>query len=588
MLSTSSDRRARLLGWAGLVAVCAMCLSRLAGFGLADPDEGRYAEIPREMIELRDWITPHLGYVNYFEKPPLLYWLVGLAFRVFGTSEWAARLVPACAGIVGVILTHALGVRLFGRRAALLGGAILITSPFYFALSQVLVIDMLLTVCTTGTLLAVYQGHLARDKRAWTMAAAACAALGVLAKGPVALLMPGLVALVFLAQRRDRSTLRALASPWPIVVFVAIAIPWYVLVSLSHPDFPYFFLVHENLDRLWSSTVGHPEPLAYYLPVLFGGFFPWTVLVALLAATHRGRAAARGMTPAAVLFLSLWGGIVIGIFTLARAKLSPYVLPAFPALALLLGGWLDRALDDAALLQPLTRFARCLAVIAGAVVVMRLTFGVASTSWQATLHANSGNPQAFLSGGTMLALAMLPAATLVVRRRDIERVGSLGALILLIAGFACGQVAAIGARGGLETSRNVALAVHAVRAPGDTVVAYGKVMQGLFFYTGGRVIQVQSDGVFGELQFGASSAPDATDFFWIGRRQLSERWRSGRRMFIVTADDCEESLAALLDPPPRVLARDGYRVVLVNFSPVSSEAAAPVSEPGRADASRSG
>ena len=126
MLSTSSDRRARLLGWAGLVAVCAMCLSRLAGFGLADPDEGRYAEIPREMIELRDWITPHLGYVNYFEKPPLLYWLVGLAFRVFGTSEWAARLVPACAGIVGVILTHALGVRLFGRRAALLAGAILI------------------------------------------------------------------------------------------------------------------------------------------------------------------------------------------------------------------------------------------------------------------------------------------------------------------------------------------------------------------------------------------------------------------------------------------------------------------------------
>ena len=582
------DRRSSLLGWAGLIVVSAMCLSRLAGFGLAEPDEGRYAEIPREMIELRDWITPHLGYVNYFEKPPLLYWLVGLSFRVFGTSEWAARLVPACAGIVGVIVTHALGVRLFGRRAALLAGAILITSPLYFALSQVLVIDMLLTLCTTGTLLAVHQCHATRNKHAWSIAAAACAALGVLAKGPVALVMPGLVALAFLMQRRDRATLRALASPWPTVVFVAIAMPWFVLVSLSHPDFPYFFLVHENLNRLWSSTVGHPEPFGYYLPVLLGGFFPWTMLVGLLWATHRGRAAARGMAPGPVLFLSLWGGIVVAIFTLARAKLSPYVLPAFPAFALLLGGWLDRALDDPALLRTLTRFARCVAVIAAAVVVMRLALGVVSTSWQASLHGNSGNPQAFLSGGTMLALAMLSAAIPVVRRRNIERIGNLGTLLLLIAGVACGQVAAVGARGALETSRNVALAVDAIRGPGDTVVAYGKVMQGLSFYTAERVIQAARNGMFGELQFGASSAPDATDFFWIGRRPLSERWRSGPRMFIVTEDDCEAGLAALLDPPPRVLARDGSRVVLVNFSPVSREAAAPVLKPARTDASRAG
>src|SRR5262249_48713815 len=283
--TSPGDRRWRRVAWVGLVIVAAMCLSRLAGFGLADPDEGRYAEIPREMLELGDWINPHLAYVDYFEKPPLLYWLVGLSFRAFGTSEWAARLVPACAGILGIVLTHALGVRLLGRRAAVLAAAILITSPLYFALSQVLVIDMVLTACMTASLLALHEVRVATDKRFWAIAAAVCTALGVLAKGPAALLIPGVTALAFQLCRRDGTSLRAVLTPWPIVAFVAIATPWFVAVSLLHPDFPYFYLVHENIGRLWSFAGQHPEPLLYYVPILLGGFFPWTILAALLAGT---------------------------------------------------------------------------------------------------------------------------------------------------------------------------------------------------------------------------------------------------------------------------------------------------------------
>jgi 4-amino-4-deoxy-L-arabinose transferase-like glycosyltransferase len=568
-----SDRRASFLEWAGLAAVCAMCLSRLAGFGLADPDEGRYAEISREMIELHDWVIPHLAYVNYFEKPPLLYWLVGLSFRLFGMSEWAARLVPACAAIGGVVLSYALGVRLLGRRGALLGAAILITSPLYFALSQVLIIDMLLTLCVSAMLAAIYQAHVAREKRRWAVAAAVAAGLGVLAKGPVALALPGLIALAFLRIRRDGLTIRAVLAPWPILVFAAIAVPWFALIARQHTDFPAFFFLRENLYRFATSQVGHPESPYYYVPVVLGGFFPWTLLVVLMGATASGRAAARRMPPDAVLFLSLWAAIVIGIFTLARAKLSPYVLPAFPALALLLGGWLDRALDDPALPRTLIRFARGVAGIAAAILVLRLGVSVLPAFVPAMLHRDCGNPQAFLFGGTMLALAMLPAAALAIRRRDVERVGGFGVLVLLIIGVACGEVAAIGGRSALDTSRNLALAVEEHRAPGDIVVAYDKVMQGLFFYTQSRVVQFDSEGAYGELQFGASSAHDRADFFWTGERRLSQRWRSGRHMFIVTGQECEQSLAASLDPAPEILARDGNRVVLVNFLTASSEAA---------------
>jgi hypothetical protein len=165
----------------------------------------------------------------------------------------------------------------------------------------------------------------------------------------------------------------------------------------------------------------------------------------------------------------------------------------------------------------------------------------------------------------MLGLAMLVTAVPAVRRRDAERLGSLFVLALLTGGVACGQVAAIGARRALETSRDVARAVDGVRAPGDVVVAYGKVMPGLFFYTADRLIQVDRDGAYGELQLGVASAPNAREFFWSGKRRLAQLWSSGQHVFVVTANDCEDELDGFLVPHPRVLARDGYRSVLVNW-----------------------
>src|SRR5262245_31040182 len=191
-------------------------LGRLSGFPLQDPDEGRYAEIPREMIELGDWITPRLNYVEYFEKPPLLYWLVASAFRTFGTTEGVARLVPALAGLASIAVTYVLGRRFFGRRAALIAAATLATSPLFLVFAQTLVIDMLLTLLLTACLAALWATRQHPERRRSAVLVAATAALAVLAKGLVGLVLPGIVALVLLGLDRDERLLRSLLRPLPL------------------------------------------------------------------------------------------------------------------------------------------------------------------------------------------------------------------------------------------------------------------------------------------------------------------------------------------------------------------------------------
>ncbi|MEW6272219.1 MAG: glycosyltransferase family 39 protein, partial [Thermodesulfobacteriota bacterium] len=346
--------RRRALALLALALLCTMYLARIGGFVLQDPDEGRYAEIPREMLETGDWVTPRLFYVKYFEKPPLLYWLTALSFRAFGLTEWAARLVPALSGIVTVVLTFFLGARLAGTRAAWIGAGVLTTMPLFFALSQALLIDMLLTACMTATMLGVAAAHVADDKRGWALLVAFTAALGVLAKGLVALALPGAIALAFLLATRDFATIRALLG-WPaVLLFLVVAVPWFVVVSLRNPEFFEFFFVREHLQRFLASApgkVGHREGPFYYVPVMLLGPAPWTLVAGVLAATAAGRRAFLAIPREVRLLLLLWAGIVVGFFTLSTSKLATYVLPALPPLAILAGAWIDRALEEHALSQ---------------------------------------------------------------------------------------------------------------------------------------------------------------------------------------------------------------------------------------------
>jgi 4-amino-4-deoxy-L-arabinose transferase-like glycosyltransferase len=310
------------------------CLS----FYLFEPDEGRYAQIPREMLERGDWIVPTLQGEPYLDKPPLFYWLVMGAYSLFGYQAWAARLVPALAMHFSLLLTYLLGRRLLGERSALWGAALLTVAPAFLGIGRLLVLDGLLTLWTT---LALFSAFLAqrgtRLHGGWWLSTAAACGLGVLTKGPVA---PILVIVPLLLQRRLTAAGAPLGwRPWLAFagIVLAIALPWYVLACCWLPDFARHFLWQHNVLR-FVQPFDHIQPVWYYAPILLIGLLPVTLLapwwlrflLSSSAADSRRRCPELGY----LLLAGLW---CVLFFSLSGSKLPTYILPAFPPLCLAAG-----------------------------------------------------------------------------------------------------------------------------------------------------------------------------------------------------------------------------------------------------------
>ena len=229
--------------------------------GLFVPDEGRYAEIPREMLATGDWITPRLNDLKYFEKPPLQYWMTAVSFRLFGEDEWTARLPAAMAGFFAMLMVGYTGYRLWGARTGALAAAMLVGSWAYFLAGQYLTLDMTLSACLTfalcSFLLAQSEKRVAR-MNAWMVAAWLAAALAVLSKGLIGAVLPAMTLFAYIVLRRETTLLRRLNPLVGTALFLLVALPWFVAVQLRNPEFFHFFFIHEHFQRFAES--GHNRP----------------------------------------------------------------------------------------------------------------------------------------------------------------------------------------------------------------------------------------------------------------------------------------------------------------------------------------
>jgi 4-amino-4-deoxy-L-arabinose transferase-like glycosyltransferase len=318
---------------------------------LLEPQEPRYAEIPRQMLSEGRFLVPVLHGEPYLDKPPLLYWMVMGSYSVFGVHDWAARLVPGLTGVGTVLLTYWWGRRAVGERAGLCGALVLCLSAGFIYRQRMLNMDSLLCLWVTAALASAHTaltaGPLLRQ-RWWILSAVACG-LGLLTKGPVMLVLIAapLVLYLFLERRCARPSWR----DWSVFVLLAVglAAPWYVAVMMQVPDFAYAFFWRHHVER-FLTPFDHEKPAWFYLPGLLAGMLPWTMLLpGFLRYLGRRTQQAASRRPVALGFFLLSSLLCLAFFSASGCKRPAYILPAMPPLALALGCYLNQLVPRARL-----------------------------------------------------------------------------------------------------------------------------------------------------------------------------------------------------------------------------------------------
>ena len=318
-----------------LVILCLILFfSALGNRPLWDVDEGMHAATSKDMILSGDWITPQFNGENFYDKPVLFNWLAAISFLILGFSEFAARLPAALLGTGCVLATYFLGKRMHSPTVGFLGGVILATSVEFIILSRVVVHDIALTFFITLALYFFYRAYTdkSRRKSVWFLFYASLG-FAVLSKGPIGVLLPGLIIFLFLIIKRRLNIIKDMQLGWGTLFFLVIAAPWYGLIILRNEDYAGYFFIQQNLAYFFSGESRHPRPFYYYIPILAGGFAPWVFF--LPAALFRALRKKFGHTEDGTLLLVLWFGATFLFFSTASSKLSTYILPLFPAVSLL-------------------------------------------------------------------------------------------------------------------------------------------------------------------------------------------------------------------------------------------------------------
>jgi 4-amino-4-deoxy-L-arabinose transferase-like glycosyltransferase len=336
--------RHRLCHHAVLLAVtAALFLPNLGGPSLWDIDEGNNAQCAHEMLDANNWVVPTFNYQLRVDKPALLYWLQIGAYRLFGINEFAARLPSALAALLAVLLTYEMGRTLFGRAAGLLTGVILASAAAFCAAAHFANPDALLGACTVLTFFCCWRSF-RRPAAVWFLATGVAMGLAVLAKGPVGVVLPAAAAGLFaLCTGRWRWLLDRRHTLTVLAGFL-VAAPWYIWVAAdTKAEWLRGFWLHHNWERAVGTLEGHGGPFWYYLPVLALGLLPWSVFLGP-ALWYSIRDWRRGRDPEqqqAHVFLWCWFAVYFVFFSLAGTKLPNYILPLYPAAAVLTARFLD-------------------------------------------------------------------------------------------------------------------------------------------------------------------------------------------------------------------------------------------------------
>ncbi|WP_062311255.1 glycosyltransferase family 39 protein [Polynucleobacter sinensis] len=525
---------------------------------LIPSDEGRYAEIAREMLVTGDWVTPRYNGYKYFEKPPLQIWATATAFNAFGIGDWQARLWTALTGFLTILLIGFTGARIYSARAGWLAALVLASSPMWVIGGHINSLDMGLSaflVAALCSLLLAQTSHNPRGTRQWMWACWAFMALATLSKGVIGVAIPGMVFVAYSITAWDWKIWKRLHIISGTILFLAITAPWFILVAQRNPEFLEFFFIHEHLQRFTQNAHSRTGPIYYFIPLLLLGFLPWVVQIpgsVGQAWRERNREFSHGW------LLVCWFAVILGFFSVSQSKLPGYIIPIFPALALIVGHRLDRNLGFSNSLGLPWQLQTLFFVILGGIGFIFLD--------QVSKQARPDEIQSYARYTYWIVAALIALITFSLLALIQSKRNGLSSITSFASGFfLCALIAGTGhetlgrAVSGIDLVEKVKVNIpekvnfYSVRILDHTVP----------FYLGRTMTMVEFPD---ELEFGVKQEPQ----LWLPTLDaFIERWKEDQTAYALMVPEQYEELQKF-NVPMQEVGRDSRRVIVKHPDPAGT------------------
>ena len=571
--------------------------------GLLDDADSIHAEAAREMVLNHNWVTLYINGIRYLEKAPLMYWAVAVSYKIFGVGEWQTRLPLALAVLGLAYCTFVFGRRYFGKETGFYAALVLITAPGIYVYTRFLIPDVVVAMWLTLGLYLFLRAYEMDQPSIWVCwGFAVTVALDVLTKSLIGIVFPGIIIFVFLLLVGDLKKLLKMHPISSTLVFLVVAAPWHILSALRSPAQPsgpergflWFYFINEQFLRYLNKRIPRDYdkvPLLLFWALLLVWLIPWFVFlfpalkqIPVRVRTWRDNLDARGR---ASLFLGVWAGVIMLFFSFSTRQ-EYYSLPVLPALALLIGGWLQRERGSefgSGERRTGQRASTALLVIgvfgfAASMTMLALThpfppgsdIGTVLVSHPGEYKLSLGHMQdltiqsfgLFRTPLLLVGLGLLfgTVSNWILRRRSALIGANLSLVAMMVVVLYCVHLGFVTFSPEL-TSKTMALQIRDILQPGDTIVINGKYERGstLNYYTEQPVHVL--NGRDGNLWFG-SFFPGAPDIF-LDDASFAHQWAGAGRVFFFTEDYMKDAALRGIDPATiHLFAQQGGKFVLTN------------------------
>jgi len=520
----------------------------LGSYSLKEPDEGRYAEIPREMVEQGDYLVPHLNYVRYFEKPPLLYWVTAASYKLFGINEWSFRLPNALVALLCAIILYLFARRWFFYETGFFGALILISCFGFFAMTHIVTTDMLFTFLLFGALLCFneyYRGH----RRFFFYLFHIALAMATLTKGPVALILVGATILIYLYTEKRLSFLRDIFNVRGVLLFMVITLPWFISISLREKEFLQFFFIDQNILRFLTTKHNRSGPPYYFISILAAGMLPWSVFLprAIIGLWRNNE----------LRIFFIWSAVVFLFFSISGSKLPPYILPLFPPLSLVMGYFFALRRQETVPVSWEIIFY----IIFFVIIIIAGLFGV---SGMIVSHMKvSPDIPGILQNIKNLEIGIIIISACMISMMCVRRMRRFSHIFYALTGFSLAilmmlmfHVKVIDEQ---KTTKSLAKIINSSFPRKAMVVNLGSFEETLPFYTGRRVYVADYQG---ELTMG-SKYPDAAPYF-LDKKAFITLFDSGEPILTVVSERALPDLYNMVHLKPELLGCQGETCLITN------------------------